>query len=138
VQTRSGNYKLATQYLAGCDGRHSIVRKQLGVALPGVHPTVIGRMGDVRLAPEALLLLKQSVNELGGREFGVARTQTGNFAIVPLGSGIHRVAAIEWDQPAIDHNAPMELSELQAADQSGSSHARSHLAIASHGQQPSG
>jgi 2-polyprenyl-6-methoxyphenol hydroxylase-like FAD-dependent oxidoreductase len=115
VRTKSTSYELAAQYLVGCDGAHSVVRKQLGVAFPGIEPTIIGRMGDVKLAAGALELLKQSVPELGGREFGVARTNTGNFAIVPMGSDIYRVAAIEWDQSAIDHDAPMVLGELQAA-----------------------
>jgi len=69
----------------------------------------------VRLETSALERLKQGVPELGGREFGIARTKTGNFAIVSLGSGVYRVAAIEWDQGEIDHAAPMPLSELQAA-----------------------
>lgn len=115
VRTESETYELAAQYLAGCDGGHSVVRKQLGVAFPGLEPTIIGRMGDVKVEAGALELLKQSVPELGGREFGVARTSTGNFAIVPMGSGVYRVAAVEWDQSAIDHDAPMALSELQAA-----------------------
>ncbi len=92
-----------------------MVRKQLGVAFPGLEPTIIGRMGDVKLAAGALELLKRGVPELGGREFGMARTSTGNFAIIPMGSGVYRVAAVEWDQPSIDHNAPMTLDELQAA-----------------------
>jgi 2-polyprenyl-6-methoxyphenol hydroxylase-like FAD-dependent oxidoreductase len=115
VRTRSETYQLAAQYLAGCDGAHSVVRKQLGIAFPGLDPTIIGRMGDVKFAAGALEQLKQSVPELGGREFGVARTATGNFAVVPLGSGIYRVAAIEWDQGTIDRDAPMDLSELGAA-----------------------
>jgi 2-polyprenyl-6-methoxyphenol hydroxylase-like FAD-dependent oxidoreductase len=117
VETESGNRELTAQYVVGCDGGHSVVRKQLGVGFPGVEPTVIGRMGDVRLPSEALELLSRSVPELHGREFGFARTRTGNFAIVPLGSGIYRVAAIEWDQSLIDHDAPMTLGELQAAIQ---------------------
>jgi 2-polyprenyl-6-methoxyphenol hydroxylase-like FAD-dependent oxidoreductase len=115
VQTQSESYELEAQYLVGCDGGHSVARKQLGVAFPGIEPTVVGRMGDVKLTAGALELLKQRVPELGGRDFGVARTNTGNFAIVPLGSDIYRVAAIEWDQGAIDRDAPMDLSELQAA-----------------------
>jgi hypothetical protein len=63
----------------------------------------------------ALELIRQGVPELGGREFGIARTKTGNFAIVPMGMNVYRLAAIEWDQPSIDHNAPMALEELQAA-----------------------
>jgi FAD binding domain len=72
-------------------------------------------MGDVKLSAGALRLPKEDVPELGGREFGLARTKTGNFAIVPLGSDIYRVAAIEWDQDAIEQHAPMDLGELQAA-----------------------
>jgi 2-polyprenyl-6-methoxyphenol hydroxylase-like FAD-dependent oxidoreductase len=115
VRTESGSCELTAKYLVGCDGGHSIVRKQLGVAFPGVDPTVVGRMGDVKLSAEALRSLKEGVPELGGREFGLARTKTGNFAIVPLGSDIYRVAAVEWDQNAINRDAPMDLSELQAA-----------------------
>ena len=115
VRGPSKNYGLTAQYLAGCDGGHSVVRQQLGVAFPGLEPTIFGRLGDVRLASGALELLKQEVPELGGREFGVVRTKTGNFAIVPLGSAIHRVAAIEWDQSLVDRDEPMSLNELQAA-----------------------
>ena len=115
VRTESGSCEFTAKYLVGCDGGHSIVREQLGVAFPGVDPTVVGRMGDVKLSAEALRLLKEGVPELGGREFGLARTKTGNFAIVPLGAEVYRVAAIEWDQHTIDRDAPMTLSELQAA-----------------------
>jgi len=58
VQTDSESYELTAQYLIGCDGGHSVVRKQLGVAFPGLEPTIIGRMGDVKLATGALRLLK--------------------------------------------------------------------------------
>jgi 2-polyprenyl-6-methoxyphenol hydroxylase-like FAD-dependent oxidoreductase len=115
VRRASESYALPARYLAGCDGGHSVVRKQLGVTFPGLEPTIIGRMGDVKLSANALELLKQGVPELGGREFGIARTNTGNFAIVPMGSGVYRVAAIEWDQSTADHNAPMALDELRAA-----------------------
>jgi 2-polyprenyl-6-methoxyphenol hydroxylase-like FAD-dependent oxidoreductase len=117
VQTEEAqSYELSAPYLIGCDGGHSVVRKQLGVEFPGLDPTIVGRMGDVRLGAGALDLLKQHVPELGGREFGVARTNTGNFAIVPMGAGVFRVAAIEWDQAAIDRNAPpLTLDELRAA-----------------------
>ncbi|HEV2357906.1 MAG TPA: FAD-dependent monooxygenase, partial [bacterium] len=115
VQTASGRYELPAQYLAGCDGGHSAVRKHLGVAFPGLEPTIIGRMGDVKLSAGALESLQQGVPALAGRDFGIARTNTGNFAVVPLGSGVYRIAAIEWDQPSVDHDAPMALDELQAA-----------------------
>jgi 2-polyprenyl-6-methoxyphenol hydroxylase-like FAD-dependent oxidoreductase len=115
VRTESAKHELEAQYVVGCDGGHSLVRKQMGVAFPGLDPSIIGRMGDVKLTSDALDRLKQNVPELGGHEFGIARTKTGNFAIVPLGSELFRVAAIEWDQGAVDRDAPMDLSELQAA-----------------------
>lgn len=115
VRTASESYEIQARYLAGCDGGHSTVRTRLGVPFPGLEPTIVGRMGDVKLSASALELLKQGVPELGGREFGIARTDTGNFAIVPMGSGVYRVAAVEWDQPSIDHSAPMTVDELQAA-----------------------
>jgi 2-polyprenyl-6-methoxyphenol hydroxylase-like FAD-dependent oxidoreductase len=54
-RTESGRCELAAQYLVGCGGGHSVVRKQLGVEFPGVEPTVVGRMGDVKLPPCALV-----------------------------------------------------------------------------------
>ena len=115
VRSASRQFGVTAQYLAGCDGGHSEVRKQLGVAFPGLTPTIVGRMGDVKLAAGSLERLKQGVPGLGGREFGVARTETGNCAIVPLVSEIYRVAAIEWDQNEVDREAPMDLDELRAA-----------------------
>ncbi len=117
VLTDSGDYPMAVQYLVGCDGGHSLVRKQSGIAFPGLEPTVVGHMGDVKLEAAALELLKQNVPELGGREFGIARTKTGNFAIVPMGSGVYRVAAIEWDRDAATRDVRMALDDLQAAIQ---------------------
>jgi 2-polyprenyl-6-methoxyphenol hydroxylase-like FAD-dependent oxidoreductase len=117
VRTATGDYELRAGYLVGCDGGHSTVRKQLGDEFPGIAPTVIGRMGDVKLSAGALEALQQRVPELGGRDFGNLRTKTGNFAIfpLPLGPGIYRVAAIEWDPTPVDHTVPMPLGELQAA-----------------------
>jgi 2-polyprenyl-6-methoxyphenol hydroxylase-like FAD-dependent oxidoreductase len=114
VRTQSGNYDLLAQYLVACDGGHSVVRKQSGIAFPGLDPMVVGRFGDVKVEASALERLKQGVPELGGREFGIARTDTGNFAIVPVESNVYRLAAIEWDQ-AVDHDTAMSLDELQTA-----------------------
>jgi 2-polyprenyl-6-methoxyphenol hydroxylase-like FAD-dependent oxidoreductase len=62
VRTESESYELAAQYLVGCDGGHSVARKQLAIAFPGLEPTIIGRMGDVKLEAGALEGLKQSCN----------------------------------------------------------------------------
>ena len=115
VRTDSSTYEIRAQYLVGCDGGHSVVRKQTGVSFPGIEPTVVGYMGDVKLDMSALQLVTQNVPELGGRDFGAARTKTGNFAIVPLGTNIYRVAAVEWDRDAANRETEMTLGELRAA-----------------------
>jgi 2-polyprenyl-6-methoxyphenol hydroxylase-like FAD-dependent oxidoreductase len=117
VHAANHDYRLSAAYLVGCDGGHSTIRKESGVAFPGAEPTIVGRMGDVQLSANALKMLKENLAELGGRDFGLLRTKTGNFAIVPLGEGIHRVAAIEWEQLLFESKAPLSLDELRAAIQ---------------------
>jgi 2-polyprenyl-6-methoxyphenol hydroxylase-like FAD-dependent oxidoreductase len=109
----NGAYEERGHYLVGCDGGHSAVRTLSGIGFPGLGPTVVARFADVKVSEEAKPLLKDAVPELHDQNFGVARTETGNFAIVPLGSGMTRVAAVEWDQAQVDRDVPMTLDELQ-------------------------
>jgi 2-polyprenyl-6-methoxyphenol hydroxylase-like FAD-dependent oxidoreductase len=111
----NGAYEERCHYLVGCDGGHSAVRTLSGIGFPGLGPTVVARFADVKVSEEAKPLLKHAVPELHDQNFGIARTETGNFAIVPLGSGITRVAAVEWDQAQVDRDVPMTLDELQEA-----------------------
>jgi 2-polyprenyl-6-methoxyphenol hydroxylase-like FAD-dependent oxidoreductase len=111
----NGAYEERCHYLVGCDGGHSAVRTLSGISFPGLGPTVVARFADVTVGEEAEPLLKHAVPELHNQNFGIARTETGNFAIVPLGSGITRVAVIEWDQAQVDRDVPMTLNELQQA-----------------------
>jgi 2-polyprenyl-6-methoxyphenol hydroxylase-like FAD-dependent oxidoreductase len=111
----NGAYEERSRYLVGCDGGHSTVRTLSGISFPGLGPTVVARFADVTVGAEAGPLLKRAVPELHDREFGVARTANGNFAIAPIGSGITRVAVVEWDQPEVDSKLPMTLDELQQA-----------------------
>jgi 2-polyprenyl-6-methoxyphenol hydroxylase-like FAD-dependent oxidoreductase len=111
----NGAYDERSHYLVGCDGGHSAVRTLSGIGFPGLGPTVVARFADVKVSEEAKALLKHAVPELHDQNFGIARTETGNFAIVPLGSGITRVAVIEWDQAQVDRDVPMTLDELQQA-----------------------
>lgn len=111
----NGAYDESCHYLVGCDGGHSAVRTLSGISFPGLGPTVVARFADVTVGEEAEPLLKHAVSDLHNQNFGIARTETGNFAIVPLGSGITRVAVIEWDQAQVDRDVPMTLDELQQA-----------------------
>jgi 2-polyprenyl-6-methoxyphenol hydroxylase-like FAD-dependent oxidoreductase len=58
VRTESGSYELVSRYLVGCDGSHSVVRKQSQIAFSGLDPSIVGRMGDVKLTADAVELLK--------------------------------------------------------------------------------
>ncbi len=94
------------RYLVGCDGGQSTVRALAGIDFPGSEPTMLLRLGDVRmpgatLTPEGLLLP-------GGMRapFGVG---------VPLDDGYFRVVAREPYPPGFDRKAPFHLDELQAA-----------------------
>jgi 2-polyprenyl-6-methoxyphenol hydroxylase-like FAD-dependent oxidoreductase len=102
VNGPEGPYRLAGQYLVGCDGAGSLVRKQSGIGFTGTPPTMLSRLGDVTLAePDRVPL-------------GMVRTATGGLAVVPLGEGIHRVVTTEWGQDA-DRDAPPTLDELRAS-----------------------
>ncbi len=49
VRGPDGEYRLRTRYVAGCDGAHSLVRKQAGIGFPGVTSAETSRIGRVLL-----------------------------------------------------------------------------------------
>jgi 2-polyprenyl-6-methoxyphenol hydroxylase-like FAD-dependent oxidoreductase len=50
--TLSDGQSLRTQYLVGCDGGRSVVRKAAGIAFPGWDPTISHLLAEVELAEE--------------------------------------------------------------------------------------
>jgi 2-polyprenyl-6-methoxyphenol hydroxylase-like FAD-dependent oxidoreductase len=104
VRGPDGVYLLRAGYLVGCDGAHSLVRKQAGIGFPGTPPTHVLRLGDVTL----------SGPERDRVPVGILRTATGLFAAVPLGDDVVRIVVSEWGQQA-DRDTPATLDELQAS-----------------------
>ena len=47
VRGPDGDYRLRTRYVVGCDGAHSLVRKQAGIGFPGVTSSETSRIGRV-------------------------------------------------------------------------------------------
>jgi 2-polyprenyl-6-methoxyphenol hydroxylase-like FAD-dependent oxidoreductase len=104
VRGPDGVYRLRARYLVGCDGAHSLVRKQAGIGFPGTPPTQLLRLGDVTL----------SGPERDRVPLGIVRTAAGLFTAVPLGEGVVRIVVNEWGQQA-DRDTPATLEELRAS-----------------------
>jgi 2-polyprenyl-6-methoxyphenol hydroxylase-like FAD-dependent oxidoreductase len=107
VRGPDGPYRLRAGYLVGCDGAHSLVRKQAGIGFPGTPPTHVLRLGDVMLSEPDLDRLPR----------GILRTATGLFSAGPLGEGVVRIVVSEWTGPPerVDRDSPPTLQELQAS-----------------------
>jgi 2-polyprenyl-6-methoxyphenol hydroxylase-like FAD-dependent oxidoreductase len=71
----------------GCDGAHSLVRKQAGIGFPGVTSTEISRIGRVFL-PTAKITLRRREAKVKGigrlRLMGQVGTPGGVYSLGPL------------------------------------------------------
>ena len=78
----SGSQSLRAQYLVGCDGGRSVVRKAAGIAFPGWDPTISHLLAEVELAEEP-------------EEWGLRHDATGLHALSKIGDGLVRVLVTE-------------------------------------------
>ncbi|PBC79158.1 bifunctional hydroxylase/dehydrase [Streptomyces sp. TLI_235] len=103
VEGPDGTYRLDSRYLVGCDGGASTVRKLVEVPFPGTASTVNAMLGDVQLLGE----------QPSGRE--LLRLEGGLFGLIPLGDGLYRVVAVEFDVEPVPRDVPVTTDELAAA-----------------------
>jgi 2-polyprenyl-6-methoxyphenol hydroxylase-like FAD-dependent oxidoreductase len=98
VHTSAG--PLSGNYLVGCDGGRSRVRKLAGFEFPGTDPTITGYQAVVQLdTPEKLAV-------------GWHRTPRGLVV-----SGLGRVFTAEFDGPPPHRDAPITQAEVEASIQ---------------------
>jgi 2-polyprenyl-6-methoxyphenol hydroxylase-like FAD-dependent oxidoreductase len=95
----SGDVSLRAQYLVGCDGGRSLVRKAAGIEFPGLDPSTSWMIAQVRMDTEPEL----GVRREGGGIGPVDRVNGGN----PYG--------VVLRERHVDHAAEPTLSDLRAA-----------------------
>jgi 2-polyprenyl-6-methoxyphenol hydroxylase-like FAD-dependent oxidoreductase len=124
VRGPDGDYRLRARYVVGCDGAHSLVRKQAGIGFPGVTSTDISRIGRVFLPTVAITPGGDAAEVPGvGTVTLTMTTQTprGAYSLAPLTSldktarpGMFIVFTREDESSAPDGpDAPMTLDELR-------------------------
>jgi 2-polyprenyl-6-methoxyphenol hydroxylase-like FAD-dependent oxidoreductase len=104
VEVRSARTeRLRVDYLVGCDGANSTVRKLAGIGFPGTDPEVYALLGDVESVPESF---EQRLPLL---------FPGGMFGLAPLEPGRFRVATAELGVPPPDPDAPVSVEELHTS-----------------------
>lgn len=119
VEGPAGGYSLRAAYLVGCDGAHSLVRKEAGIGFPGTTDEhFVSRNGDVVLPESATdsrtgeVLLADGIRL---RPYLFNRMPGGLIAIAQFRPGLHRVAVHEWNHSPTDPSVAPTLTELRAA-----------------------
>ena len=98
----SDGQSLRAQYLVGCDGGHSIVRKTAGIAFPGSDPTISHLLAEVELA-------QQPERE---PEWGLRTDSAGLHSLRKLDD---RLVGVLVTEPQLDRNSQPTLQDLSEA-----------------------
>jgi len=98
----SDGVSLRAEYLAGCDGGRSLVRKEAGIEFPGWEPSISTLIAEVEMSEEP--------------EFGIRRDDKGVHALGPLDDGARvRVVVREEDLGQTGEPTLRDLSEVLVA-----------------------
>jgi 2-polyprenyl-6-methoxyphenol hydroxylase-like FAD-dependent oxidoreductase len=100
VTVHAGGTAVRSEWLVGCDGGRSTVRKLAGFEFPGTDPQISGYSAMVEIADPQKLAP------------GWKRTGEGTYVNGPMPG---RILTVEFDGPPEDRDAPITLEELQTS-----------------------
>jgi 2-polyprenyl-6-methoxyphenol hydroxylase-like FAD-dependent oxidoreductase len=96
----NGTQVLRAEFVVGCDGAGSAVRKAAGIEFPGTDSTIWGYLGDVTL------------DNPPTQGAYTAHTQNGTLIVAPLPGGRHRVTGLD---PSRQSGGEMTFEDLRAS-----------------------
>jgi 3-(3-hydroxy-phenyl)propionate hydroxylase len=94
----SGGTSLRAQYLVGCDGGRSLIRKTAGIDFAGLDPSTSWMIAEIEIDEEP--------------ELGFRRDSVGTHAVGPAGDGRFRVVLTERH---VEHTGEPSMDELREA-----------------------
>ena len=94
--------QIRADYLVGCDGGRSAVRKLAGIDFPGSAATMTSLFGDVELTDPPT------------EQFFEQRVEGGSYSIFAFEPGWRRVIVHDYDL-VLDRNATIDIEDLRAA-----------------------
>ena len=109
----SGGRSLRAEYLVGCDGGRSLVRKAAGIEFAGWDPTTSSLIAEVELAEEPELGIH--TDDIGVHAFGRLEYEIRDGEIVYMDGGPVRVMVTEQHPGATSEPTLRDLSEALVA-----------------------
>jgi 2-polyprenyl-6-methoxyphenol hydroxylase-like FAD-dependent oxidoreductase len=109
----SDGHSLRAQYLIGCDGGRSLVRKAAGIEFPGWDPTVSSLIAEVEMTEQPKLGIHR--NAFGIHAFGKENYQIRNGEVVFEDGGPTRVMVTEEHVGRTSEPTLQDLSEALIA-----------------------
>jgi 2-polyprenyl-6-methoxyphenol hydroxylase-like FAD-dependent oxidoreductase len=109
----SNGQSLRAQYLVGCDGGRSVVRKAAGIAFPGWDPTISHIIAEVEMAETPELGIHR--NAFGIHSFGREEYEIRDGKVVYTDRGPVRVMVTEREVGATTEPTLRDLSEALIA-----------------------
>jgi 2-polyprenyl-6-methoxyphenol hydroxylase-like FAD-dependent oxidoreductase len=109
----SDGQSLRAEYLAGCDGGRSLIRKAAGIDFPGWDPTTSSLIAEVEMAEEPELGIRQ--DELGTHALGRVEYEIRDGEVVYADRGPVRVMVTEEHPESTSEPTLRDLSEALIA-----------------------